>query len=269
MKRQRHILIVGMVGVLLLSLLTMTGCTKADASDRETIRVFSQLLPENALFYSEDGGVWSLDHRIRRSEGEAERIAAQRLGPVFLPETEDVGETLRLHITGIRKTTAPASSVQPDWWYLDYTYEKADNKPKTITLSLQIRLDGEWYLLPSGGLTPENSPDQPDSINLMKGRLYPEETEQIIPGHYRLLLFRDWRGAVSLDVEEFDLTETEEGFAIDHIQRPAALYPEEAYVPGRKILREDGSGWSLVEAGSLHLWDYESFVTDTLEAQEP
>ena len=62
------------------------GCRKADAAEPEAVRVFSQLLPENKLFYSEDGGIWCLDHRVRQNEGEPERLVVQRCGPVFLPE---------------------------------------------------------------------------------------------------------------------------------------------------------------------------------------
>ena len=163
---------------ILLLVLTSPGCKKAEAAEPETVRVFSRLLAENSLFRSEDGGVWWLVGHTRSGEGEPERVIAQRYGPVFLPETEDVGKTLKLQITGIHEST-PDHAKQPHWWYLDYTWEKADKKPKSVSLSLQIRLDGRWYTLPDSGLTP----DQPDSMNLMKGRFYPEETEQITPGH--------------------------------------------------------------------------------------
>ncbi len=251
------------VTVLLAFLFLLSGCKKAETAERETVRVFSRLLPENALFWSEDGGVWGLDHRDRkREEGELERVFAQRYGPVFLPETEDVGQTLRLHITGIREYS-PAYAKRPDWWFLDYTYEQADEKPKTVTPSLQIRLDGQWYCLPFGGLTPEWIQELPGSLSLMKGRLDPEETEQIIPGHYRLVLYRDWRGEISLDAEEFDLIETEDGFAVDRIRKPADLFGEKAAVPAQRVLREDGSSWRLAEAG---VNDFRAFIlTDILE----
>ena len=97
-----------LVAVLLIS--SLSGCKKPEATERETIRVFSQLLPENDLFYSEDGGIWGYSNRVHGNEGEPEQRAAVRYGPVFLPETEDVGDTLRLHITGIRKTEPLGSS---------------------------------------------------------------------------------------------------------------------------------------------------------------
>lgn len=250
------------LAALLLLLLAVPGCKRAETTEPETVRVFSRLLSENALFRSEDGGVWGLDHHEKQSEGGPERVAARRYGPVFLPETEDVGQTLKLHITGIHEST-PDHAKQPHWWYLDYTYEKADKKPKSVSFSLQIRLDGQWYTLPHGGLTQEWDPNRPDSMNLMKGRLYPEETEQITPGHYRLVLFRDWRGAISLDAEEFDLVETEDGYAVENIQKPADLFTEEAYAPGENIRRQDGSVWRLAEAGERWPWD---FLTDVLEA---
>ena len=230
--------------------------------ERETTRVFSRLLSENALFQSEDGGVWGLDHHEKQSEGMPERIAATRYGPVFLPETEDVGKTLKLRITGVHEST-PDYAKQDRWWYLDYTWEKADKKPKTVSFSLQILLDGRWYTLPSGGLTPEWTPDQPDSLNLMKGRLYPEETEQITPGHYRLVLFRDWRGEIALDAEEFDLVETGDGYAVENIRKPESLFSESAFVPEKNIRRQDGSSWRLAEAGERYPWDR---LTDILEA---
>ncbi len=251
------------VPILMLFFLISAGCKRAEAPEPETVRVFSLLLPENCLFTSEDGGVWGLDHRIRQDEGGPERVVAQRYGPVFLPATEDVGVTFSLQITGIRKVAMPDPADRPDWWFLDYTYEQADRKPKAITLSLQILLDGQWYLLPSGGLTPESVPDQPGSVSLMKGRLYPDQQEQIIPGHYRLVLLRDWRGEVSLDVKEFDLLETAEGFSIDHIRKPSTLFAEEIKTPGGRILREDGSAWSLAEAGALNDWGP---AADILEA---
>ncbi len=243
---------------ILLLILTSPGCKRAESPEPETVRVFSRLLAENSLFRSEDGGVWGLDHYERRSEGEPERILAQRYGPVFLPETEDVGKTLKLRITGIHEST-PDHAKQPHWWYLDYTWEKADKKPKSVSLSLQLLLDGKWYILPSGGMTP----DEPDSMNLMKGRFYPEETEQITPGHYRLVLFRDWRGEIALDVEEFDLVETGEGYSVENLRKPESLFSEEAYVPGKNIRRQDGSAWRLAEAGERYPWDR---LTDVLEA---
>ena len=240
----------------ILLFLAASGCRSSETTERETVSVFSRLLPENALFTSEDGGVWGLDHRERRAEGTAERVVAQRYGPVFLPETEDFGKTLSLHITGIRQST----DTEPPGWYLDYTYEQADNNRKAVTLFLLIRLEGQWYLLPSGGYTP----DQPGSMNLMKGRLYPDDTAQVIPGHYCLVLLRDWRGAVSMDAEEFELLETNDGFTIDKIQKPTDLFMGEVFVPDRGILREDGSSWCLVEAGASDLWNR---VTDILEAR--
>ena len=238
------------------------GCKRAETTEPETVRVFSRLLPENSLFWSEDGGVWGLDHYEKQREDGSERVVAVRYGPVFLPETEDVGETLKLRITGIHEST-PDYAKQPRWWYLDYTWEQADKKPKAVSLSLQIRLDGHWYVLPSGGLTQEWDPEQPDSLNLMKGRLYPEETEQITPGHYRLVLFRDWRGEISLDAEEFDLAETGDGYAVENITKPSDLFTEDAYVPVKSIRRQDGSGWSLAEAGARYPWDR---LVDILEA---
>ena len=243
---------------MLLLLPALPGCKRAETPEPETVRVFSRLLSENALFRSGDGGVWGLDHHEKQSEGGPELVAAVRYGPVFLPETEDVSRTLKLHITGVHEST-PDYAKQPHWWYLDYTWEQADKKPKAVTLSLQIRLDGQWYVLPSGGLTP----DQPDSMNLMKGRFYPEETEQITPGHYRLVLFRDWRGAISLDAEEFDLVETGEGYAVENVRKPDDLFAEETYVPGENIRRQDGSAWHMKEAGERYPWDY---LTDILEA---
>ncbi len=247
---------------MLILFFTSPGCKRAETTEPETVRVFSRLLSENSLFWSEDGGVWGLDHYEKQREGGSERVAAVRYGPVFLPETEDVSDTLKLHITGIHEST-PISAKQPRWWYLDYTWEQTDKKPKAVSLSLQILLDGRWYVLPSGGPTPEWTPDQPNSLNLMKGRLYPEETEQITPGHYRLVLFRDWRGALSLDVEEFDLVETGDGYAVENIKKPSDLFTENAYVPGQSIRRQDGSGWRLAEAGARYPWDY---LTDVLEA---
>lgn len=249
------------VMAVLVLLPVLHGCRKADAAEPEAVRVFSQLLPENKLFYSEDGGIWCLDHRVRQNEGEPERLVVQRCGPVFLPETEDVGKTLSLHITGIEKAEPPASSENAEWWYLAYTYETENRELKAVSLSLQIRLDGRWYLLPSGGYTP----DRPGLINLMTGRLYPDQTEQIVPGHYRLVLFRDWRGEVSLDAEEFDLVETGDGYAVEGIQKLSALTPEEAYIPQKNILRQDGSGWSMAEAGSQAFWD---MMSDTIQARE-
>ncbi len=229
----------------------------------EAFRVFSRLLPENDLFLSEDGGVWGLVGHVRSGEGEPERILAQRYGPVFLPETEDVGKTLKLRITGVHAST-PDYAKQDRWWYLDYTWEKADKKPKTVSHFLQIQLEGKWYVLPSGGMTPEWTPDEPDSMNLMKGRLYPEETEQITPGHYRLVLFRDWRGAIALDAEEFDLVETGEGYRVENIRKPENLFSEEAYVPGKSIRRQDGSAWRLEETAAA---DFPGgILIDTLEA---
>ena len=242
------------------ALLVLCGCKKAEAAEPESVRVFSQLLPENYLFYSEDGGIWCLDHSERQKEGEPERLVVQRYGPVFLPDTEDVGKTLSLEITGIERSDPPASAAKPDWWYLACTYEAENREQKSVSLSLQIQLDGKWYLLPSGG----NTPDQPGLLNLMVGRLYPDQTEQIIPGHYRLVLYRDWRGEVSLDVEEFDLVETAEGYTIENIQKPSALLREEASIPQKSILRQDGSSWKLAEAGSQDFWDR---MTDTIEAQ--
>ncbi len=253
-----------LVAALLIS--SLSGCKKPEATERETIRVFSQLLPENDLFYSEDGGIWGYSNRVHGNEGEPEQRAAVRYGPVFLPETEDVGDTLRLHITGIRKTEPLGSSKQQAWWFLDYSIEQSDSKNKAAILSLQIRLDGKWYLLPSGGLTPESIPELPNSISLMKGRLYPEETEQIIPGHYRLVLIQDWRGNISLDVEEFDLLEKQDGYVIDHIQKPAELFKEKNVVPGKNVQRKDGSKWTMVEASPLEWWE-SALRTDTLEAE--
>ena len=248
---------------ILLLVLTSPGCKRAEPPELETVRVFSRLLAENSLFRSEDGGVWWLVGHTRSGEGEPELLLAQRCGPVFLPETEDVGWTLKLHITGVHEST-PDHAKQPHWWYLDYTWEKADKKPKTVSFSLQIRLDGRWYTLPSGGLTPEWTPDQPDSLNLMKGRLYPEETEQITPGHYRLVLFRDWRGAISLDAEEFDLVETEDGYAVENVRKPDDLFAEEAYVPGKSIRSQDGSAWRQSETAAVYFFG--GVLIDTLEA---
>ena len=242
-------------------LLILQGCKKVTISKQETVHVFSQLLPENYLFYSEDGGIWCLDHRERQSEGEPERLVVQRYGPVFLPETEDVGKTLTLQVTGIEKTVPSTSSANTDWWYLAYSYETENRPLASVALSLQIRLDGRWYLLPSGDILPRF---RPGLISLMGGRLYPDEVEQIVPGHYRLVLFRDWRGEVSLDVEEFDLVETEDGYAIDNIQKPTELAAENAYIPQKNILRQDGSKWSMVSAGSQDFWN---MMTDTIEAK--
>ena len=243
---------------MLVLLLALSGCRRAETPERETARVFSRLLPENTLFWSEDGGVWCLNAHLRDVEEGPERVSARRYGPVFLPETADVGETLQLHIQGIREST-PDYAKQDRWWYLDYTYDKADKKPKALSLSLQILLDGRWYVLPSGGMTP----DEPGSLNLMKGRFYPEETEQIIPGHYRLVLFRDWRGEIALDAEEFDLLETEDGYSAENIRKAEALFAEEDCVPEKNILRQDGSRWRLSEAGEGYCWDC---LMDTLEA---
>ena len=248
---------------MLILLLASSGCKKAETPEPETVRVFSRLLAENSLFWSEDGGVWGLFGHLRHSEGEPELVAVQRYGPVFLPETEDVGRTLKLHITGIHEST-PDHAKQPHWWYLDYTWEKADKKPKSVSLSLQIKLDGQWYTLPHGGLTQEWDPNQPDSMNLMKGRLYPEETEQITPGHYRLVLFRDWRGVISLDAEEFDLVETGDGYAVENVRKPDDLFAEEAYVPGKSIRRQDGSAWRLSETAAFYFFG--GILIDTLEA---
>ena len=244
---------------MLILVLALPGCKKAKTPEPETVRVFSRLLSENTLFWSEDGGVWWLVGHVRSGEGEPELVAAQRYGPVFLPETEDVGQTLKLHITGIHEST-PDHAKQPHWWYLDYTWEKADKKPKSVSLSLQIKLDGRWYMLPYSGLTP----DQPDSMNLMKGRFYPEETEQITPGHYRLVLFRDWRGAISLDVEEFDLVETGDGYAVENVRKPDDLFAEKAYVPDKSIRRQDGSLWRLSESAAVYFFG--GILIDTLEA---
>ena len=252
-----------LIATLFVAFFSMTSCKRTSISDSETIRIFSLLLPENFLFYSEDGGVWCLDHTVRVAEGEAEQVVAQRYGPVFLPKTEDVNKTLQLHITGIHRSD---NTEFPDWWFLEYTYEKADKNPKTLSLSLQLLLNGQWYVLPSGGSIPSFVPWEPNSINLMKGRLYPEETEQIVPGHYRLVLLRDWRGEIALDVEEFDLVKTEDGYDINHIRKPNAYFSEEAYIPQKNILREDGSNWNLVKADAFNYWD---FMTDTLEAQAP
>ena len=242
-----------------ISALYTVAIAESAAPDPETVRVFSQLLPNNYLFYSEDGGIWCLDHRERQDEGEPERLVVQRYGPVFLPETEDVGDTLSLEITGIRRSEPPASSEKTDWWYLEYAYTVKNRELTAASLSLQIRLDGRWYVLPSGGFTP----DEPGLINLMRGRLYPDEAEQIVPGHYRLVLYRDWRGEVSLDAAEFDLVETADGYAVDRIQK-LALLREEAYIPQKNILRQDGSGWLMAEAGSQDFWDR---MTDTIEAK--
>ena len=242
------------------ALLVLCGCKKAEASEPETVRVFSQLLPENYLFYSEGGGIWCLDHSERQDEGEPERLVVQRYGPVYLPQTEDVGKTLSLNITGIEKADPPVSSESPQWWYLACTYEAENRKQTSVSLSLQIQLDGRWYLLPSGG----NTPDQPGLLNLMAGRLYPDQTEQIVPGHYRLVLFRDWRGEVSLDVKEFDLIEKEGEYFLENIQTPANLFAEKAAVPDTIITRADGSSWKLAVAGSQDFWDR---MTDTIEAQ--
>ena len=256
MKKRMICGLIAMLGFLLI----FEGCKKADASERETVRVFSQLLPENYLFYSEDGGIWCLDHSVRQNEGEPERLVVQRFGPVSLPQTEDVGKTLSLHITGIEKEDSPTSSENSDWWYLAYTYEVENRELAAAALSLQIRLDGRWYVLPSGGLTP----DQPGLINLMRGRLYPEQTEQIIPGHYRLVLFRDWRGEVSLDAEEFDLVEKDGVYSLENLNEASNLFSDKAAVPDKNILRVDGSSWKLVEAGSQEFWN---MMTDTIEAQ--
>lgn len=266
MTRKLHpFLLVIVVTIMLMLIGVLSGCKKAKPVESETVRVFSLLLPENYLFYSEDGGIWCLDHTMRRAEGEAEQVVAQRYGPVFLPETEDVGKTLQLQITGIHKSD---NTNSPDWWFLDYSYEKADNKPKTLSLSLQLSLNGQWYVLPAGGSIPSFVSWEPNSINLMKGRLYPEEAEQIVPGHYRLVILRDWRGEIAFDVEEFDLIETADGYTIDHIQKPADLFGEEAHVPERSILRADGSRWRLAEASRLEWWDFQPDTprTDTLEA---
>ena len=241
-------------------ILILQGCKKATVSEQETVRVFSQLLPDNYLFYSEDGGIWCLDHRERQNESEQEQLVVQRYGPVFLPETEDIGDTLSLHITGITKSEPPTSSENSDWWYLSFDYEVENRELASASLSLQIKLDGKWYILPSGGYTP----DQPGLINLMRGHLYPDEVEQIIPGHYRLVLLRDWRGEVSLDVEEFDLVETKDGYTINNIQKPSVLLKEEAYIPQKNILRQDGSKWSMVNAGSQDFWN---MMSDTIEAK--
>lgn len=251
-----YLTIITIIGFILI----LQGCKKAAVSEQETVRVFSQLLPENYLFYSEDGGIWCLDHRERQNDGEPGRLVVQRYGPVFLPDTEDIGDTLSLHITGITKSEPPTSSKNADWWYLDYTYEVDNRELAAATLSLQIKLDGRWYMLPSGGYTP----DQPGQINLMRGHLYPDDVEQIIPGHYRLVLFRDWRGEVSLDVEEFDLVKTEDGYTIDHIQKLTTLSTEVAYIPQKNILRQDGSKWMMVNAGSQDFWN---MMSDTIEAK--
>ena len=263
MKKKRYgfkILLSLIVFSILVSLLLLQGCKKAAASEPEAVRVFSQLLPNNYLFYSEDGGIWCLDHRERQDEGEPERLVVQRYGPVFLPETGDVGDTLSLQITGIRRSEPPTSSENPDWWYLEYAYTVNNRELTAASLSLQIRLDGRWYVLPSGGFTP----DQPGLINLMRGHLYPDEVEQIVPGHYRLVLYRDWRGEISLDVAEFDLVETEDGYAVDNIQKPSSLLTEEAWIPQKNILRQDGSGWLMAEADSQDFWDR---MTDIIEAK--
>lgn len=247
--------------VFLASFLVLTNCKKAEVVPKlEIIQVFSQLLPENYLFYSEDGGLWALNHIERKIEGQPELVVAQRFGPVFLPETEDVSKTLTLQIMGIRKTESLGSSKQPYWWYLDYSYKQSDNNPKAVTVSLQIQLDGQWYLLPSSGYTQ----DQQNSINLMKGRLYPNENERITPGHYRLVLLRDWRGEISLDIEEFDLLKTEDEYSIEYIHKPSDLCIMEAKIPSGNIFRQDGSSWSIVKAGSLDFWHS---MTDILEAR--
>ena len=261
MHKHRPILFPMALSVMLILLIPLTGCKKAEASEQEAVRVFSRLIRENELFYSEDGGIWWLTHRERKREGDPERVTAQRLGPVFLPESEDIGKTLSLKITGIRKYEHPENPKRPDWWYLDYTFEQTAKATSHPSLSLQIRLDGQWYLFPLSSL-----PNEPGSINLMKGKFYPEQTEQLVPGHYRLVLrLRDHKGMFSFDVLEFDLTETEEGYAIDGIQTPTDLYPEKAQIPEKNIRCEDGSRWRLTEAGELYLWDY--VMTDTLEAE--
>ena len=243
-------------------LLVLQGCRKAVVSEPESVRVFSQLLPENYLFFSEDGGIWCLDHRERQNDGEPERLVVQRYGPVCLQKTEDIGKSLSLHITGLVKSDPPISTENSDWWYLGYTYEVGDKKLKSVSLSLQIQLDGRWYILPSSGLTP----DQPDLINLMRGRLYPDQTEQIIPGHYRLVLLRNWRGDISLDVKEFDLTERGGEYYIESVQEPSNLFSEKTTVPDKNILRADGSSWRLVEAGSQDFWN---IMTDIIEIKVP
>ena len=240
----------------LLCAVTFSGGKRtAQAGEREAARVFAQLMRDNDLFWSEDGGVWGWRTRRRVGEGEPERFAAVRFGPVFLPETEDVGETLSLEITGIRKDPVRRTQQDRDWWYLDYSYEKVGKVTSSAGVQLQIRLDGQWYRLPYAGLTPAWDPGMPDNcISLMSGRFYPEQTEQIIPGHYRLVLYlRDHKGAWFLDVKEFDLMEIGAGFAVDNIRTPAGSYPEEVRVPETNIRREDGSAWRLVEAGEYDL----------------
>ena len=245
------------------------GKQRPRAEGGEAVRAFKQLMAENDLFYSEDGGIWGWAAKVRVGEGEPERVAPVRFGPVFLPEAVDVGETLTLEITGIRKNLVPWTHQTRDWWYLEYSYEKVGKVTSYEGLDLHIRLDGQWYRLPYCGLTPAWSPDMPDNcISLMSGRWNYEYREQIIPGHYRLVLYlRDHKGAWYLDVKEFDLVETWEDFAIENIQTPAELYPEEVRVPEKNVRREDGSAWRLVEAGEYDLRRINTL--DILEAVDP
>ncbi len=98
----------------------------------------------------------------------------------------------------------------------------------------------------------------------MKGRLYQNENERITPGHYRLVLLRDWRGEISLDVEEFDLLKTEDEYSIEYIHKPSDLFITDAKIPSGNIFRQDGSNWGIVKVGSLGFWHS---MTDTLEAR--
>ena len=254
----------------LLCAVTFSGGKQAEkAGEREAVRIFTQFMRDNDLFWSEDGGVWGWRTKVRVGEGEPERFAAVRFGPVFLPETEDVGETLILEIKGIRKNLVPWPHQNRDWWYLDYACEQNGKVTSSVGQEVDIRLDGEWYRLPYIGQTPMWDPSMPDGcISLMSGVFYAEQTEQIFPGHYRLVAYlRDWKGRYSLDVREFDLLETAEGFSIKNIHEPAELYPEEARIPEKNIRREDGSAWRMVEADEYKLHPY--LMMDILEAVAP
>lgn len=272
------------LAVILALSFSLSGCKSAKTASQEKLQLYSALLykPTDGrfmLYSSEDGGLWSYCVRLK---DEPEKIRAYRWGPVFLPETDDVGKTFSLHITGIRKYVP---SPTKEWWYLDHSIDMPNlAHQKSYARLLLIELDGHWYWLPQdSGYSHDAYDPASDTIsedgktvrclcskNLLAGET--SESQQVIPGHYRFLIFRQWNGKTALDVEEFDLLEIEDGYAIDNIRKPTSeeLFAQEAWIPSRNIRDLDGRAWHMseAEADRLYFVQDSNKPVDILETEE-
>ena len=164
-------------------------------------------MPDNQVFYSDDGGVWIYAYSDKRTGD----TALYRLGPVELPETEDINDSIQVAIKGILRLDEEKNEI----WRLQYEIKVNDNLPKIVYRVLQVQIDERWYYVYDAVCTGKDSPG-PDELTLLLGGdgSNIDDRPKVQPGHYRLLCSRCFRGVWSLAVVEFDLKKTDDGYAL-------------------------------------------------------